>query len=343
MLDGLPSDRLKLHPIGELASLLRSKLGDAGAEAVLHRRNDRFQRSIPDADLAGSDVVVGFDTSSWLIAARVRSLGRKFILDRSIGHPLAKERIFTDLRERYPAWVSTVPKKAADHIAEEEDEHRLADLIVVPSAFVGKTLTSQGVPDAKIRVVPFGTDLSMFKPSDARRPVGRVIFLFVGSLSARKGVPTLLEAWRAAAMVDAELWLVGSGALPESEIADLPSGVRLLGPQSRDQVAALMRAADIFVFPSFFEGLAQVQIEALASGLPVIGTRESGAEEIVRDDHNGFVIAAGNAAVLADRMKQLEGRPPELARLRGTVLAERPRLGWSIYGDRWSQLLDELR
>jgi glycosyltransferase involved in cell wall biosynthesis len=343
MLDGLPGGKLKLHPIGEFASLLQSKLGDANSEAVLHRRNERFQRSIPTADLAESDLVVGFDTSSWLIGSRVRSLGRKFVLDRSIGHPVAKERIFSDLRERYPAWAATVPMKAAGYIAEEDDEHRLSDIIVVPSAFVSETLTSQGVPRAKIRVVPFGTDLSVFKPSEPRRPVGRVIFLFVGSLSARKGVPTLLEAWRAAAMVDTELWLAGSGSLPRSEIAGLPAGVRLFGPQSRDQVAALMRAADVFVFPSFFEGLAQVQIEALASGLPVIGTRESGAGELVRDEHNGFVVPAGDAAALADRMKQLAGRPRDLARLRDAVLAERHRLDWSAYGDRWSRLLDELR
>ena len=266
MIDSLPRARLKLHPVGELRSLLQSKLGQTDPEAILHRRNELFQQSIPDFDLARSDVVIGFDTSSWMIAARAKSLGRRFVLDRSIGHPAAKEKIFSELRDRYPAWASTVPKKAPGHIAEEEDEHRLADLIVVPSGFVGETLTAQGLPAGKIRVVPFGTDLEMFKPPRSRRSAERVVFLFIGSISARKGVPMLLEAWRTAAMAEAELWLVGGGNLPRSEMADLPKTVRLLGRQSRDGVAALMQAADIFVFPSFFEGLAQVQVEALASG-----------------------------------------------------------------------------
>ncbi len=342
-LDGLGDGKLKLHPFGELTGLLQSKLGHGRSEDVLHRRNERFQRSIPEVDLARCDIVIGFDTSSWLVASRIKALAGKFVLDRSIGHPVAKERIFSELRRRYPAWAASVPKKAAAHIAEEEEEHRLADLIVVPSAFVGETLTSQGVPEAKIRILPFGTDLETFKPSESRRRADRVVFLFVGSISARKGVPTLLEAWRTAGMTDAELWLAGSGDLPESERAVLPGTVRILGHQSRDQVAALMQAADVFVFPSFFEGLAQVQIEALASGLPVIGTSQSGAEELVRDEENGFVVPAGDAAMLARRMRRLAGEPELLAAMRKTVVAERHRLGWSAYGDRWSRLLDELR
>jgi glycosyltransferase involved in cell wall biosynthesis len=125
-------------------------------------------------------------------------------------------------------------------------------------------------------------------------------------------------------------------------VVALPNSVRILGQQSRDQVAALMQAADVFVFPSFFEGLAQVQVEALASGLPVIGTNQSGAEELVRDGENGFVIPAGDAAALARRMRQLAREPGLLAGMRETVAAERHRLGWSAYGDRWSRLLDEL-
>ena len=342
MLDLIPGEKLRLHPLGELWGLLRANLNPTSSESILHDRNERFQRSIPDADFERSDVVVGFDTSSWLIADRVKALGRKFVLDRSIGHPIAKERIFSELRERYPEWASTVPRKTATHIEEEEAEHYLADLIVVPSSFVSETLISQGVPRAKIRVVPFGTDLEVFNPSESRHSLDAVIFLFVGAISARKGVPTLLEAWRTVPMPNAELWLVGRGRLPKYEAARLPASVRVFGSQSREKVAELMRTADVLVFPSFFEGLAQVQIEALASGLPVIATKESGAEELVHDGRNGFMTPAGDTAALANRIERLGTQRELLAEMRQTVLSERDRLSWSVYGDRWSRALDEL-
>ena len=100
--------------------------------------------------------------------------------------------------------------------------------------------------------------------------------------------------------------------------------------------------AHVFVFPSFFEGLAQVQIEALASGLPVIGTKESGVEELVQDGQNGFVVAAGDTDALAHRIREVCTQSALLARMRRTVLGGRDRLSWLTYGNRWSKVLDEL-
>jgi len=112
--------------------------------------------------------------------------------------------------------------------------------------------------------------------------------------------------------------------------------------KSRPEVAALMRQVDVFVFPSFFEGLAQVQVEALASGLPVIATREAGAEVLVQEGQNGFLVPVGDAVATARRMAELALNPGLLAAMRQTVLTQREQLSWSVYGDRWAQLLDDL-
>jgi alpha-maltose-1-phosphate synthase len=338
----LPASKLRIHPLGEVANLIQERLGGGGSEARLHHRNKQFQWAIPGREIKRSDVVIGFDTSSWLLARRVKLAQGKFILDQSIGHPIEKEEIFQSLRERYPAWSVTVPRKRDSHIAEEQEEHQCADLIVAPSKYVKDTLTSHGVPASKVHIVPFGTDLDLFRPNEAARAPGRVVFLFVGSISARKGLPVLLDAWRSLQTADAELWLVGPGALPRSEAAGLPQSIRLLGPKGRDEVAQLMQMADVFVFPSFFEGLAQVQIEALASGLPVISTRQAGAEDLINSGQNGFVLPAGDAAQLAQRMQQLLVDRELLSRMRRTVIGERDKLSWAIYGDRWARVLDEL-
>jgi alpha-maltose-1-phosphate synthase len=341
-LDGLPREKLRIQPLGELRYMLREQFAGLGTEMSLHRRNEEFQRSIPARDIRQSNVVVGFDTSSWLLARRVKQMNGKFVLDQSIGHPIEKEKIFRALRDRFPEWSITVPRKADAHIAEEMEEHTLADLVVVPSSFVGRTLTAQGVPEAKIRVIPFGTDLSCFHPAETSRTPGPVVFLFVGSISARKGVPILLEAWRQMRASNAELWLVGPGAVRKCAAFDVRAPVRFLGRRSRSDVAELMRRADVLVFPSFFEGLAQVQLEALASGLPLISTIEAGAEDLIRNGQNGFLVPAGDVTALSERMLQVAADQDLITAMRRTVIEARARLSWSVYGDRWVKVLDEL-
>lgn len=340
-LEDLPPAKVRLYPRVEIRLLILERFGGSRSEAALHRRNEQFQLSIPERDIGLSSIVVGYDTSSWLLARRVKRMKGKFILDQSIGHPVEKERIFSALRHRFPEWSVTLPRKAEAHIAEEIEEHELADIVVAPSSFVSRTLTAHGVPEAKIRIIPFGTDLDCFRPAEASRRSGPVVFLFVGSISARKGVPILLEAWRRMRINNAELWLVGPGAAPKCATVDLPASVRFLGRRSRSEIAELMRRADIFVFPSFFEGLAQVQVEALASGLPVISTIEAGAEDLIRDGANGFLVPAGDAAILSERMLQAAADRNLLDAMRRDAIAQREELSWTVYGERWAKVLDE--
>ena len=331
---------LRTQPILDFRS--RNAIASSGSEAAFFERNRKFQQAIPISEIRACDAVVGFDTSSWLLAGRARALGRRFILDQSIGHPVAKERTFEQLRARFPEWSGSACEKSGNLLAFERQEHDLADVIVVPSGFVKQTLVEEGVSAEKIRLIPFGTDLGLFAPPESRSggaDGNPVKFLFVGGLTARKGVPVLLTAWKQLGLSDAELWLVGSGEIPSSELAGLPSNVKVLGPKGRQEVSSLMQRSDVFVFPSFFEGLAQVQIEALATGLPVIGTLESGAGDLVKDGHNGLIVPAGNVAALAHAILTLASDHQLRLRMQTAAIGNRDELGWTVYGDRWAALL----
>ncbi len=332
----IPRSKLRTLPLLDWRA--RKAARSVGEEAAFFERNRRFQEAIPDPEILAANVVIGFDTSAWLLGRRAKAMQRKFILDQSIGHPAAKEHIFESLRQRFPEWRTSAPQKSAEIVAVEREEHVLADVIVVPSDFVKQTLTAEGVDESKIRIIPFGTDLALFHPPE-KREGKTTVFLFVGGLTARKGLPVLLEAWRQLALPYAELWLAGSGDIPTSESATLPPTVKVLGPQGRQEVAALMRQADVFVFPSFFEGLAQVQIEALATGLPVIGTHESGAGGLVTDGVDGEIVPAGNEYALADSMRRLAMDHELRRRMQSAAIEKRAQLGWNIYGDRWTALL----
>ena len=128
-------------------------------------------------------------------------------------------------------------------------------------------------------------------------------FLFAGGITQRKGIKYLLEAWDRVRRPGWKLQLLG--ALPESPgpLSSLPDQVELLGRIGHSEMPARMAAADVFVFPSLFEGSAVVTYEALACGLPGVVTPAAGS--VVRDGIDGFVVKPRDVTALARRMEQL--------------------------------------
>ncbi len=162
-----------------------------------------------------------------------------------------------------------------------------------------------------------GRDPSRFHPDGTARtriraelgvPDGRVVVLAVSRLVRHKGYPELAEAMRS---VDAELWVVGErlasdrGEDMDAVLAASGLGGRLRRLGYRDDVPALMAAADIFALPSHFEGLPMSVIEAMLCGLPVVATAIKGPREQVLDGETGLLVPPMQAAPLAAALRRL--------------------------------------
>jgi glycosyltransferase involved in cell wall biosynthesis len=168
-----------------------------------------------------------------------------------------------------------------------------------------------GVDVAAIRKT--GVDTTAKKRELGLEP-GRPV---VGMVAPMKPQKAPLDFVRVAAKVAAkkpetQFLFVGDGDLREAmeaEIArlDLTKSFRLAG--WRRDVPAVMRCLDVFVLTSLWEGLPRVYLEALASGVPVVGTRVDGAAEVVRDGVNGYLLAPGDVQGLADRVLSLLANP----------------------------------
>jgi glycosyltransferase involved in cell wall biosynthesis len=129
--------------------------------------------------------------------------------------------------------------------------------------------------------------------------------LFVGRLSAEKGVLQLLEAWRKVSG-RLELVIVGSGPLDDQLRATASGRVRFVGQQDPAAVTALMQRARALVFPSlWFEGLPLVPIEAAAAGLPVLLSDLGAMSEIFEPGGDELLLPAGDPTALADRLQYL--------------------------------------
>jgi alpha-maltose-1-phosphate synthase len=217
-----------------------------------------------------------------------------------------------------------------------------ADLIVVQSNFCKESMVYNGVPAEKVMVNPMGVDVSVFKPRTTLPAKPR--FISVGTISLRKGHQYLFPAFEIVKrrLPEAELICVGGDKQDFRKVRPKWAGTytqyQNLPPQ---EVAELLRSSTAFVFPSQEEGIARAQVEALACGLPVIGTHEGGTTTLVQDGIQGFIVRGRDPAHIAEAMirlaedRELNQRMGEAAHQKGAV-----HNSWQDYGDR---LLAEYR
>jgi len=184
--------------------------------------------------------------------------------------------------------------------------------IIVNSEMVRKEIVDRFcVADEKIHTIYNGVDLEVYNPKhrttvghDLRRDLGvgqgEVVALFVGSGYQRKGVSQILEAMAKIEQPSC-LWIVGKDSLPRyQKMADrlgIAKRVKFFGKQTN--VQPFYAAADFFVLPTLYDPFPSVALEAIASGLPVIVTKQCGAAEIISHGQEGFVLEsqADNAIV----------------------------------------------
>jgi alpha-maltose-1-phosphate synthase len=205
----------------------------------------------------------------------------------------------------------------------------LADLVLVPSDHIAESLSAHGTPRHKIRVIPYAADCRRFRPLAEKQNESTCTFLFAGGLAQRKGIKYLLEAWARIRRPGWKLQLLG--ALPKSPGPLLPllDQVEQLGRVSHSEMPARMAAADVFVFPSLFEGSAVVTYEALACGLPSVVTAEAGS--VVRDGVEGFVVAPRDVDALAQRMEELAKAPQLRSRMSAAARHRALEFDWPRY------------
>ena len=205
---------------------------------------------------------------------------------------------------------------------------RAADGLLAVSGALRDDMAALGIPRDRIRVHHTGVDLAQFRPSPDRQAakaalgVDGPLILSVGYLIERKGQRLVVEAMKA--LPDATLLIVGEGpdrAVLEAMIAtpDLHGRVRLLGSQPHAELPRLFAAADVMALPSASEGLANVWVEALACGTPIVISDVGGAREVVDRPEAGR-LAARDVGAIAAAIGELLHAPPDPQSVRAAAL-----------------------
>ena len=218
-----------------------------------------------------------------------------------------------------------------------------ADLVAPVSEDLARHLRALA-PRARMVVMPNVVDTGVFSPAPRRGGARPARLLTVGALAEKKGHVHLLDAMaRMRGSVDARLEVVGDGELRgqlEARAAELGLGdrVRFLGERPKEEVARLMREADLFVLPSLHETFGCVLIEAMASGLPAVAARVGGVPEVL-DPAAGTLVAPSDPDALARAIEESLERPFD-----GVELAQsaEERYGYEAFAQAWTAVYEAL-
>jgi alpha-maltose-1-phosphate synthase len=251
-------------------------------------------------------------------------------------------RLLSEEADRNPAFAGLLPKlmDSARNMRLKDEELSLANYIFVPSQHVRETLVGV-VPDEKIRVIRYGAP-----PISEKKQVSHISnrplkVLFAGSLTQRKGIGYLLEAIEKLGG-QVELTLVGRRFRPNAKVDEALQRWRWYETLPHAQVLEVMQQADVLVLPSLAEAFGIVVTEALACGLPVIVTPNTGSSEIIRDGHEGFIVPIRSADAIACRLETLHRDRDMLVTMSRQAQATAAENSWANYRANWANAVRSL-
>lgn len=266
--------------------------------------------------------------------ARGYRIVHEAMLNPDIGLHLAEEH------QRFPEIPWTIPSLDQIEAGRERDrrKYKVADLILVPSDFVYRSVIALGAAPGKVEIVPYGVDKSWLEAEPHPIP-GRV--LFVGTVGLLKGSHYLATAARILAQrkVSCDIRVVGPATKYQTR-DPLFKGPEYIGQVPRISVQSEFLAADVFVLPTLSDGFALAHLEALACGIPVITTPNCGS--VVRDGMDGIIVPIRDPVALANAIERIITNPDLRSRMSLSARARAREHTWERYGERLIRALSKL-
>lgn len=178
------------------------------------------------------------------------------------------------------------------------------DYFLVASNFVKRSLQYCGVTDDRIRILPYGVDVEKFKPISKNSSSSVLSLLFVGQLNRRKGLHHLLKVVRDLKQ-DVELTLAGR-IMPDSDLYNEYKNdlnIHFIGFVDSNNLQNVYHNKDVFVLPSLAEGMSLAGLEAMALGMPILCSDNTGINDLVENGINGFVFKTGDLEDLKQKIQ----------------------------------------
>lgn len=340
----IPHRLIKTHPARELLRLLSHKKGILNSlrthetgllsvDKIYHSLDRKVAKTILKSATPPSAVYAYEDGAlQSFSAAKERKI--TCIYDLPIGYWRAARKIQSEEAERLPEWAATMPAliDSQAKLHRKDDELRLADSIIVASQFTANTLKEAPFELPEPIIIPYGCPAPQAAVSPESAPESPLKVLYVGGLTQRKGISYLLEAVKQLGSA-VELTIIGKRVADCKPLDAALEKYNWIESLPHPEILEMMRAHDVFVFPSLFEGFGLVLTEALSQGLPIIATDHTCAPDIIEDGKEGFIIPIRDADAIAKALTSLQQDRQRLQAMKVHALKRAGEMGWQVYKD----------
>ncbi|NOQ29833.1 MAG: glycosyltransferase [Helicobacteraceae bacterium] len=334
---GIQSENIVGELLLELFNRYRSKIPFISDEKIslfvkkLHQLNvSRY--------IKNNDIFIGWSGTSLFSIIEAKEKGIVTMLERGSSHYSYQSKV---LDEEYKLYGL---KQKINYYFWQRDllEYELADYISIPSSFVKRSFIEYGVPEHKLLVNPYGVDLSQFKQIEKVDDIFRVIFC--GNLSIQKGSHYLLQAIFELGLENFDFWHIGAISEEMKPFMEKykSSSIIYKGSYPQAKLYKLYSQGSVFCIPSLQEGMAMVQLQAMACGLPLICSTNTGGDDLItKDGEEGFVIPIRSVEAIKEKIQYLYNNQI-LCKQMGQKAKQRVSSGftWDDYGDRYMKNLE---
>ncbi|KGK29316.1 glycosyltransferase family 4 protein [Cellulophaga sp. E6(2014)] len=342
---GIPKDKINTFPWLQAPYMKRGILG----LDKWNRLNDEWSWLKAQAldkyvanKIKEAGILIALSSNGLNSGKKIQSLGGKYICDRGSSHVVFQNEM---LNEEYKRWNFQWKGIDPRIIEKEQNEYSQSDFITIPSEFVKNSFIEKGVQKDKLIKIPYGARLDRFnKVADPLN--NKFSVLWVGAVSLRKGFMYAIEAFNDFKHPNKEFIVIGHVA---SEIKQLLEKVNVdnvifKGNVANNQLLEFYSKANVFLLTSLEEGLAMVQGEALACGCPVIATPNTGSEDLITHQKEGYIIPIRDSKSIQICFEELADNPNLRSEMSENALMKVQSLGgWDTYGDNFNKLITSLK
>ena len=291
--------------------------------------------------LKGSDVVIGWSSCS--LPSIIKNPNSIFILERGSAHYSSQMNLLIEEYSKYNLEF----KPDYNSWKQELLEYELCDYISVPSNFVKETFISNGVTESKIFLNTYGCNLAEFFPKEKKDDKFRVIFCGLGSI--QKGFHVLLQAIELLAEDGLDIELLHVGGVEDNIDFFLETCTNInynpVGVVAQSKLREYYSQSSVFVLPSIQDGFGMVITQAMACGLPIIVSENTGGPDILNLESGcGFSVIPGDVVDLKNKLFWCYNNQDECRKMGKLSLnLIKQNFSWDEYAKKYSDFLTRLK
>ena len=335
---------IRTYPVREWARLFFGQIGlgglrPFGPDVVVESLDRRVAQRLIQVS---ASAVYAYDGGALESFRAAKNRGVKCLYEHPIVYWKKVQTLQREEAELHPEWKPTLLalRDSEEKLRRKDQELALADVIIVPSTFSRTSLIEAGTSPRCVRVIPYSAP-PVAQRIESRRNDHKLRVLFAGALSQAKGLGYLLDAVSEMSQ-EVELTLIGrrmSPAIPDPKILDQH---RWLSSLPHQQLLDEMSRHDVLALPSLHEGFGLVVLEAMAQGVPVITTGNTGAADVIENGIDGFIVPIRSAAAIAEKFELLHRDRDRLAKMKEAARLKAGARSWQTYRDSVAALAREV-